>query len=65
MKFREKPVVRNVGGSIAASIKTGGKAKTTPSTETEKLQQASNRGDKNATRELLATMLATNKQRRK
>jgi hypothetical protein len=65
MKFREKPVVRNVGGSIAASIKSGAKAKTTPSTEAEKLQQASAKGDKNATRELLATMLATNKQRRK
>jgi len=65
MKFREKPVVRNVGGSIAASVKTGAKAKTSPSSETEKLQQASNRGDKNATRQLLATMLATNKSRRK
>ena len=65
MKFREKPVVRNVGGSIAASIKSGAKAKTSPSSETERLQQAANKGDKNATRQLLATMLATNKQRRK
>jgi len=65
MKFREKPVVRNVGGSIAASIKSGAKAKTSPSSETEKLQQAASRGDKSAARELLATMLATNKQRRK
>ena len=65
MKFREKPVVRNVGGSIAASIKSGAKAKTSPSSETEKLQQAANKGDKSAARELLATMLATNKQRRK
>ena len=65
MKFREKPVVRNVGGSIAASIKSGAKAKTSPSSETEKLQQAASKGDKGAARELLATMLATNKQRRK
>lgn len=65
MKFREKPVVRNVGGSIAASIKSGAKAKTSPASETEKLQQAASKGDKSAARELLATMLATNKQRRK
>jgi len=65
MKFREKPIVRNVGGSIAASIKAGSKAKTSPSSETEKLQQASARGDKKATEQLLATMLATNKSRRR
>ena len=65
MKFREKPIVRNVGGSIAATIKSGAKAKTSPSSDTEKLQQASSRGDKNATRELLSAMIATNKNRRK
>jgi hypothetical protein len=64
MKFREGPKVRNVGGSLAAASKTVAKAKTAPENKAEELQRRSSSGDKNATRDLLATMLATNKRRR-
>ena len=65
MKFREGPKVRNVGGSLAASGKIVAKAKTTPEDKTTELQKKAQAGDKNAARDLLATMLAANKQRRK
>lgn len=65
MKFREGPKVRNVGGSIAASGKTVAKAKTVPEDKTTELQKKAQAGDKNAARDLLATMLASNRQRRK
>jgi hypothetical protein len=64
MKFREGPKVRNNGGSLAAVSKPMSKAKTSPESKTEELQKRAKSGDKNATRDLLATMLATNRQRR-
>lgn len=65
MKFREGPKVRNVGGSVAASGKVVAKAKTIPEDKTTELQKKAQAGDKSAARDLLATMLATNRQRRK
>ena len=65
MKFREGPKVRNAGGSLAAATKPSAKAKTAVETNTEQLQKKAASGDKNATRDLLASMLATNKNRRK
>ncbi len=65
MKFREGPKVRNAGGSIAAASKVVAKAKTTPEDKTSELQKKALAGDKNAARDLLATMLASNKQRRR
>ena len=64
MKFREGPKVRNAGGSIAAASKVVAKAKTTPEDKTSELQKKAQAGDKNAARDLLATMLAANKRRR-
>jgi hypothetical protein len=40
------------------------KAKTAPDNEIEKLQKQAKSGDKNAARDLLATMLAANKRKR-
>lgn len=65
MKFREGPKVRNAGGSIAAASKVVAKAKTAPEDKTTELQKKAQAGDKNAARDLLATMLASNKQRRR
>ena len=65
MKFREGPKVRNVGSSLAAASRPVTKAKTSPENEVEKLQKQAKSGDKNAARDLLATMLAANKQRRR
>lgn len=64
MKFREGPKIRNVGGSLAAAGKQVAKAKTAPEGKTEELQRKAQAGDKNATRDLLATMLANNKRKR-
>ena len=64
MKFREGPIVRNAGGSLAASNKSMAKSKTAPEDKMETLQKKANSGDKNATRDLLATMLASNKRKR-
>lgn len=65
MKFREGPKVRNAGGSLAAAGKPVAKAKTSPEDKTSELQRKAQSGDKNAARDLLATMLASNKQRRR
>ena len=64
MKFREGPKVRNVGGSLAAASKPVAKSKTSPEDRTTELQKKASSGDKNAARDLLATMLAANKRRR-
>jgi len=64
MKFRDGPVVRNAGGSLAAATKPTGRAKTAQNTQTEELQKRSEKGDKNATRDLLATFLTQQKRRR-
>jgi len=64
MKFREGPIVKNAGGSLAAANKTLAKSKTVPEDKLETLQKKANSGDKNATRDLLATMLASNKRKR-
>jgi hypothetical protein len=64
MKFREGPIVRNAGGSLAASNKIVAKAKTAPESKTEELQKRSKQGDKSATQDLLASMIAANKRRR-
>jgi hypothetical protein len=64
MKFREGPKVKNAGSSLAASNKPVARAKTSPTPPTQQLQERANRGDKNAARDLLATMLAANRQRR-
>ena len=65
MKFREGPkVVKNAGGSLAATNKPVARAKTSPTPQTQQLQERANKGDKNAARDLLATMLAANRQRR-
>lgn len=63
MKFRDGPKVRNAGGSLAATNKTVAKAKTSPENKSEELQKKAQAGDKNAARDLLATMLASNKRR--
>ena len=65
LKFREGPKVRNAGGSLAATSKPVAKAKTAPDDKATELQKKAQAGDKNAARDLLATMLAANKQRRK
>ena len=65
MKFREGPKVKNAGGSLAAAGKQTAKGKTSMPDPTEELQKRAQKGDKNAARDLLATMLASNKQRRK
>ncbi len=64
MKFREGPKVKNAGGSLAAASRPVAKAKTAPENEIEKLQKQAKSGDKNAARDLLATMLAANKRKR-
>jgi hypothetical protein len=64
MKFREGPKVKNAGGSLAAASRPVAKAKTAPENEMEKLQKQAKSGDKNAARDLLATMLAANKRKR-
>jgi hypothetical protein len=64
MKFREGPKVKNAGGSLAAASRPVAKAKTAPENEVEKLQKQAKSGDKNAARDLLATMLAANKRKR-
>jgi hypothetical protein len=63
MKFREGPKVRNAGGSLAAANRPSAKAKTSPDDKTSELQKKAQSGDKNAARDLLATMLASNKRR--
>jgi len=65
MKFREGPKMRNVGSSLAAASRPVTKAKTSPENDVEKLQKQAKSGDKNAARDLLATMLAANKQRKR
>jgi hypothetical protein len=65
MKFREGPKIKNAGGSLAAASRPVAKAKTAPDNEVEKLQKQAKSGDKNAARDLLATMLAANKQRKR
>lgn len=65
MKFREGPKVRNAGSSVAAANKTIAKAKTAPEDKTAELQKKAKSGDKNAQRDLLATMLAANRNNRK
>ena len=64
-KFREGPKVKNAGGSLAAAGKQTAKGKTSMPDPTEELQKRAEKGDKGATRDLLATMLASNKNRRK
>jgi hypothetical protein len=64
MKFREGPKVKNAGGSLAAASRPVTKSKTAPDNEMEKLQKQAKSGDKNAARDLLATMLAANKRKR-
>lgn len=65
LKFREGPKVRNAGGSLAATAKPVSRAKTAPEDKATELQKKAQSGDKNAARDLLATMLAANRQRRK
>jgi len=66
MKFREGPkVVKNTGGSLAATTKPVSRAKTAPRDEATELQERASKGDKNATRDLLAQQLAAFKQRRR
>jgi hypothetical protein len=65
MKFREGPKMRNVGSSLAAASRPVTKSKTSPENDVERLQKQAKSGDKNAARDLLATMLATNKQRKR
>ena len=63
-KFREGPKVKNAGGSLAATSKPVARAKTSPTPPNQQLQERAAKGDKNAARDLLATMLAANKNRR-
>lgn len=65
MKFREGPKVKNAGGSLAATSKPVARAKTVPEDRASELQKKADAGDKNAARDLLATMLMANKQRRR
>ena len=65
LKFREGPKVKNAGGSLAAASRPVAKAKTAPENDIERLQKQAKSGDKNASRDLLATMLAANKQRKR
>jgi hypothetical protein len=64
MKFREGPKVKNAGGSLAAASKPMARGKTAPEDRTVELQKKAQSGDKNAARDLLATMLANNKRKR-
>jgi hypothetical protein len=64
MKFREGPKVKNAGGSLAAASKPMARGKTSPEDKTVELQRKAQSGDKNAARDLLATMLANNKRKR-
>ena len=64
MKFREGPKVKNAGGSLAAASKPMARGKTAPEDKTVELQKKAQSGDKNAARDLLATMLAANKRKR-
>ena len=64
MKFRDGPVVKNAGGSLAAAGKITSRAKTSPDSKVEELQKKSSSGDKSATRDLLATFLTQNKRKR-
>ena len=65
LKFREGPkVVKNAGGSLAATTKAVSKAKTMPKDESSDLQERANKGDKNAARDLLAQQLMAFKRRR-
>ena len=64
MKFREGPKVKNAGGSLAAASKPMARGKTAPEDKTVELQRKAQSGDKNAARDLLATMLANNKRKR-
>jgi hypothetical protein len=64
MKFREGPKVKNAGGSLAAASKPMARGKTSPEDRTVELQRKAQSGDKNAARDLLATMLASNKRKR-
>jgi hypothetical protein len=64
MKFREGPKVKNAGGSLAAASKPMARSKTAPEDKTVELQRKAQSGDKNAARDLLATMLASNKRKR-
>ena len=63
MKFREGPKVRNAGGSLAAANQPKAKAKTAQDSKAEQLQKKAASGDKGATRDLLATFLASQKRR--
>jgi len=65
MKFRDGPKVKNAGGSLAATSKPVARAKTSPTPATEDLQRRADKGDKKAAQDLLATMLAANKNRRR
>lgn len=66
MKFREGPkVVKNAGGSLAAITKPVGRAKTAPKDEATELQERAAKGDKGATRDLLAQQLMAFKNRRR
>ena len=66
MKFREGPkVVKNAGGSLAAVTKPVGRAKTAPKDEATELQERAAKGDKGATRDLLAQQLMAFKNRRR
>ena len=64
MKFREGPKVKNAGGSLAAASKPMARGKTAPEDKTVELQRKAQNGDKSAARDLLATMLASNKRKR-
>jgi len=64
MKFREGPKVKNAGSSLAATNKPVARAKTSPTPVTTQLQERAAKGDKNAARDLLATMLQSNRNRR-
>lgn len=64
MKFREGPKVKNAGGSLAAASKPMARGKTAPEDKTVELQKKAQSGDKNAARDLLATLLAANKRKR-
>ena len=64
LKFREGPkLVRNTGTSLAATTKTVAKAKTSPKDEATQLQERAAKGDKGATRDLLALQLQAFKRR--
>ena len=65
MKFREGPKVKNAGGSLAASNRPVSKAKTSPTPPSQQLQERAAKGDKRAAQDLLAAMLAANKNRRR